>query len=128
MARKQTRRPSTSLHLHGGQSGTPPEQHQDCANRALSSPEREPQLEVATTERGSIDSPSRQIMSDDIPQDDEPLFSLQAFDQRMEDLIEFAATQYISSEVRDACLKELEEAKKDHYRIHKTVVGTPQQP
>jgi hypothetical protein len=58
-------------------------------------------------------------MSDDIPQDDEPLFSLQAFDQRMEDLIEFAATQYISSEVRDACLKELEEAKKNHYRITK---------
>jgi hypothetical protein len=66
-------------------------------------------------------------MSDDIPQDDEPLFALQEanassvekFDQRMADLIEFAATQYISSEVRDACLKELEEAKKDHYRIHK---------
>ena len=58
-------------------------------------------------------------MSDDIPQDDEPLFSLQAFDQRMEDLIEFAATQYISSEVRDECLKELEEAKKNHYRITK---------
>jgi hypothetical protein len=74
-------------------------------------------------------------MSDDIPQDDEPLFALkeanassvEKFDQRMSDLIEFARTQYISSEVRDACLKELEEAKKDHYRIHKTVVGTPQQ-
>ena len=58
-------------------------------------------------------------MSDDIPQDDEPLFSLQAFDQRMADLIEFAATQYISAEVRDECLMELEQAKKDHYRIPK---------
>jgi len=56
---------------------------------------------------------------------DEPLFalreekSLDAFDQRMADLIEFASTVYISSEVRDECLKELEEAKKNHYRITK---------
>jgi hypothetical protein len=62
-------------------------------------------------------------MSDDIPQDDEPLFALQEenslgkFDQRMADLIEFARTQYISSEVRDACVKELDEAKKNHYKI-----------
>jgi hypothetical protein len=35
----------------------------------------------------------------------------------MADLIEFARTQYISSEVRDACVKELDEAKKNHYKI-----------
>jgi hypothetical protein len=66
-------------------------------------------------------------MSDDIPQDEEPLFalreanesSLEKFDQRMADLIEFAATQYISAEVRDDCVRELEEAKKNHYRIPK---------
>ena len=66
-------------------------------------------------------------MSDDIPQDEEPLFalreananSLEKFDQRMADLIEFAATQYISSTVRDDCVRELEEAKKNHYRIPK---------
>ena len=64
-------------------------------------------------------------MSDDIPQDEEPLFalreanSLEKFDQRMADLIEFASTVYISSEVRDDCLKELEEAKRNHYRIPK---------
>jgi len=66
-------------------------------------------------------------MSDDIPQDEEPLFalkeanesSLENFDERMSSLIEFAATQFISSEVRDECLKELEEAKKNHYRITK---------
>lgn len=66
-------------------------------------------------------------MSDDIPQDDEPLFllkaanesSLEKFDQRMCDLIEFASTVYISSEVRDECLRELEEAKRNHYRIPK---------
>ena len=53
-------------------------------------------------------------MSNDIPQDDEPLFALKAanesslekFDQRMSDLIEFASTVYISSEVRDECVKE----------------------
>ena len=76
----------------------------------------------------SIDSPfETKLMSDDIPQDEEPLFalreanesSLEKFDQRMADLIEFAATQYISAEVRDECLMELEQAKKDHYRIHK---------
>ena len=66
-------------------------------------------------------------MSTDIPQDDEPLFALKAanesslekFDQRMSDLIEFASTVYISSEVRDECVKELEEAKRNHYRIPK---------
>jgi len=64
-------------------------------------------------------------MSDDIPQDDEPLFalreanSLEKFDQRMADLIEFAATVYISSEVRDECIAELEEAKKTGYKIYK---------
>jgi hypothetical protein len=66
-------------------------------------------------------------MSNDIPQDEEPLFalreanesSLEKFDQRMADLIEFAATQYISAEVRDDCVRELEEAKKNHYRIPK---------
>ena len=66
-------------------------------------------------------------MSNDIPQDDEPLFALKAanesslekFDQRMSDLIEFASTVYISSEVRDQCVKELEEAKRNHYRIPK---------
>ena len=64
-------------------------------------------------------------MSNDIPQDEEPLFalskenSLEKFDQRMSDLIEFASTVYISSEVRDDCLKELEEAKRNHYRIPK---------
>jgi hypothetical protein len=66
-------------------------------------------------------------MSDDIPQDDEPLFQLKAvnesslekFDQRMSDLIEFAATQYFSSEVRDECIAELEAAKKNHYKIPK---------
>ena len=65
-------------------------------------------------------------MSDDIPQD-EPLFalreannnSLEKFDQRMADLIEFASTVYISSEVRDECLKELEIAKKTGYKIYK---------
>jgi hypothetical protein len=64
-------------------------------------------------------------MSNDIPQDDEPLFllkavnesSLEKFDQRMSDLIEFACTQYISAEVRDECLIELEQAKKNRYRI-----------
>jgi hypothetical protein len=74
-------------------------------------------------------------MSNDIPQDDEPLFQLKAenesslekFDQRMSNLIEFAATQYISSAVRGECIAELEAAKKDHYRIHKPAVGTPQQ-
>ena len=66
-------------------------------------------------------------MSNDIPQDDEPLFllkaanesSLENFDRRMSDLIEFASTVYIPSEVRDDCLKELEEAKRNHYRIPK---------
>ena len=66
-------------------------------------------------------------MSNDIPQDDEPLFALKAanesslekFDQRMANLIEFASTVYISSEVRDECVKELEEAKRNHYRIPK---------
>jgi K+/H+ antiporter YhaU regulatory subunit KhtT len=64
-------------------------------------------------------------MSDDIPQDDEPLFalreanSLEKFDQRMSDLIEFASTVYISSEVRDQCIAELEAAKKTHYKIPK---------
>jgi hypothetical protein len=66
-------------------------------------------------------------MSNDIPQDEEPLFalreanesSLEKFDQRMADLIEFAATQYVSSAVRDDCVRELEEAKKNHYRIPK---------
>ena len=66
-------------------------------------------------------------MSDDIPQDDESLFLLKAanesclenFDRRMSDLIEFASTVYISSEVRDECVKELEEAKRNHYRIPK---------
>ena len=58
----------------------------------------------------SIDSPfETKVMSNDIPQDDEPLFalrqanSLEKFDQRMSDLIEFASTVYISSEVRDEC-------------------------
>ena len=64
-------------------------------------------------------------MSNDIPQDEEPLFalrqanSLEKFDQRMSDLVEFASTVYISSEVRDECVKELEEAKKTGYRIPK---------
>jgi hypothetical protein len=66
-------------------------------------------------------------MSDDIPQDEEPLFALkeanassaEKCDQRMADLIEFAATQYISSEVRDECVRELEAAKKNHYKIPK---------
>ena len=63
-------------------------------------------------------------MSNDIPQD-EPLFalreanSLDKFDQRMSDLIEFAATVYISKEVRDECVRELEEAKKNGYKIRK---------
>lgn len=48
--------------------------------------------------------------------EDEPLFALQAFDQRMADLIEFASTVYVSSEVRDECVRELEEAKKNGYR------------
>jgi hypothetical protein len=61
-------------------------------------------------------------VSDDIPQD-EPLFalreanSLEKFDQRMADLIEFASTVYISSEVRDECVAELEAAKKNGYKI-----------
>ena len=76
----------------------------------------------------SIDSPfETKLMSDDIPQDDEPLFalkeanasSIEKFDQRMADLIEFAATQYISAEVRDECIRELEAAKRNHYRIPK---------
>jgi hypothetical protein len=66
-------------------------------------------------------------VSDDIPQDEEPLFALkeanessaEKFDQRMADLIEFAATQYFSSEVRDECVAELEAAKKNHYKIPK---------
>jgi len=66
-------------------------------------------------------------MSDDIPQDEEPLFALkeanassaEKFDQRMADLIEFAATQYISAEVRYECVAELEAAKKNHYRFGK---------
>ena len=66
-------------------------------------------------------------MSDDIPQDEEPLFALkeanangaEKFDQRMADLIEFAATQYVSSAVRDECVAELEAAKRNHYRIPK---------
>jgi hypothetical protein len=57
---------------------------------------------------------------------DEPLFALKAenenslerFDQRMADLIEFACTQYISAEVRDECLIELEQAKKNGYKIY----------
>jgi hypothetical protein len=65
-------------------------------------------------------------MSNDIPQDDEPLFllkavnesSLEKFDQRMSDLIEFATTQHISAEVRDECVVELEQAKKNGYRIY----------
>jgi hypothetical protein len=61
----------------------------------------------------------------DIDSDDEPLFalhrenSLEKFDQRMADLIEFATTQYISAEVRDECVRELEEAKKTGYKIYK---------
>ena len=56
--------------------------------------------------------------------EEEPLFylkaaQLHAFDQRMSELIEFACTVYISSEVRDECLRELEEAKRNHYRIPK---------
>lgn len=66
-------------------------------------------------------------MSDDIPQDEEPLFALkeanansaEKFDQRMADLIEFAATQYVSSAVRGECIAELEAAKKNHYKIPK---------
>jgi hypothetical protein len=66
-------------------------------------------------------------MSDDIPQDEEPLFALkeanassaEKFDQRMADLIEFAATQYISAAVRDECVAELEAAKKTGYKIYK---------
>ena len=56
---------------------------------------------------------------------DEPLFELRdaeksgKFDQRMADLIEFAATQYISAAVRDECVAELEAAKKNHYRFGK---------
>lgn len=69
-------------------------------------------------------------MSNDIPQDDEPLFmlkaanesSLEKFDSRMADLIEFASTVYISSAVRDECIAELEAAKKNHYRIPKPKV------
>jgi hypothetical protein len=63
----------------------------------------------------------------DIDPEDEPLFalesenSLEKFDQRMSDLIEFAKTQYISSKVRDECVRELEEAKKNNYRIHKSL-------
>jgi len=63
-------------------------------------------------------------MSDDIPQDDEPLFALEknnnsliGFDQRMADLIEFARTQFVSAEVRDECVKELEAAKKRGYKF-----------
>ena len=64
----------------------------------------------------------------DIDQNDEPLFalknenSLEKFDQRMADLIEFASTVYISSAVRDECIAELEAAKKNHYRIPKPKV------
>ena len=66
-------------------------------------------------------------MSNDIPQDEEPLFALkeanansaEKFDQRMADLIEFAATQYVSSAVRGECIAELEAAKKNHYKIPK---------
>ena len=59
----------------------------------------------------------------DIDPNDEPLFalmqanSLDKFDQRMADLIEFACTQYISAEVRDECIAELEEAKKNGYKV-----------
>jgi hypothetical protein len=68
-------------------------------------------------------------MSNDIPQDEEPLFalreanesSLEKFDQRMADLIEFAATQYVSSAVRGECIAELEAAKKNHYKIPKVM-------
>ena len=54
---------------------------------------------------------------------DESLFALQTanslerFDQRMAELVEFAKTQYISAEVRDACVKELEEAAKNGYKF-----------
>jgi hypothetical protein len=59
---------------------------------------------------------------------DEPLFSsqietstssLEKFDQRMAALIEFAGTQYVSAEVRDECIAELEAAKKNGYKISK---------
>jgi hypothetical protein len=64
----------------------------------------------------SIEIPMADIDSD------EPLFALRAaqlelFDQRMADLIEFACTTYISKEVRDACVAELEEAAKHGYKI-----------
>jgi hypothetical protein len=55
--------------------------------------------------------------------EDEPLFALErqnkleAFDQRMANLIEFAKTQFISQEVRDECVAELAEAKKRGYRF-----------
>lgn len=56
--------------------------------------------------------------------DEEPLFaleksnsSLENFDQRMAALIEFARTQYVSAEVRDECVRELEKAKKNGYRF-----------
>jgi hypothetical protein len=61
----------------------------------------------------------------DINPEDEPLFalesenSLEKFDQRMAALIEFAKTQFISSAVRDECVRELEAARKNHYRIPK---------
>lgn len=59
-------------------------------------------------------------MSDDIPQDDEPLFALKdGADERMNVLIQFVCTTYVSDEVRDECLKELEAAKRNHYKIPK---------
>jgi len=62
----------------------------------------------------------------DIDPEDEPLFalkkanSLEEFDQRMADLIQFAATFYVSEEVRTKCEAELAAAKRNHYRVPKS--------
>jgi hypothetical protein len=59
-------------------------------------------------------------MSDDIPQDDEPLFALQdGADERMNALRQFACTTYVSDEVRRECEAELAAAKKTGYKIYK---------
>ena len=51
---------------------------------------------------------------------DEPLFAkstVEKFDQRVADLIEFAKVFYVSDEVRTQCEAELAAAKKRHYKV-----------
>jgi len=57
-------------------------------------------------------------MSNDTPQDDAPIFADEP-DPRMEELIEFAKTTYVSARVRRECEDELAEGKKNGWKWRK---------